>query len=278
MQLKEIFKKREKKKMKKGLLLLLAILVGLNLVGCNKQDAEKDALQKIKDKGELVIGTSPDYPPFEFIQVVDGKDKTVGFEISVAKEIADALGVKLVIKTMEFDGVIQSVKDGQIDLALSGLTPTAKREKVVDFSNEFFVGKQTVLIHKDDVGKIKSAGDLKGKILGAQMGSIQFDLANTLGGKEVKVLKATDALALEVSNKHIDALVLSDLTAKKFAETVKDVAVAPFTFEENEEGVAIALAKGNPKLKAKLNAILKELKENGSIDKMYTDAESIVVE
>jgi polar amino acid transport system substrate-binding protein len=264
--------------MKKGLLLLLAILVGLNLVGCNKQETEKDALQKIKDKGELVIGTSPDYPPFEFIQVVDGKDKTVGFEISVAKEIADALGVKLVIKTMEFDGVIQSVKDGQIDLALSGLTPTAKREKVVDFSNEFFVGKQTVLIHKDDIGKIKSAEDLKGKILGAQMGSIQFDLANTLVGKEVKVLKATDALALEVSNKHIDALVLSDLTAKKFAETVKNVAVAPFTFEENEEGVAIALAKGNPKLKAKLNAILKELKENGSIDKMYTDAESIVVE
>lgn len=264
--------------MKKVLLVFLAILVVVSLVGCEKKKDEKDALTKIKEKGELVIGTSPDYPPFEFIQVVNGKDTPVGFEMSVAKEIADTLGVKLVVKTMDFDSVIQAVKDGQIDIAVSGLTPNAKREKVVDFTDIYFTGKQTVLIHKDDIGKIKSAADLKGKVLGAQMGSIQFDLANTLGAKEVKVLKATDALALEVSNKHIEALVVSDLAAKKFSETVKDVAVAPFTFESNDEGIALALAKGNPKLKAQLNAILKSLKENGQLDKFYTDAESIVVE
>ncbi|MDF2557903.1 MAG: putative amino acid transporter [Bacillales bacterium] len=265
--------------MKKVLLVFLAVIIVFGLVGCNKEKVEeKDALTKIKEKGELVIGTSPDYPPFEFIQVIDGKETPVGFEMSVAKEIADTLGVKLVIKTMDFDGVIQSVKDGQIDLAVSGLTPTAKREKVVDFTNIFFTGKQTALIHKDNADKIKSAADLKGKVLGAQMGSIQFDLADTLGGKEVKVLKATDALALEVSNKHIDALIVSDLAAKKFAENIKDVTVAPFTFESNDEGVAIALAKGNPKLKAQINGILKNLKENGQLDKFYTDAESIVVE
>lgn len=264
--------------MKKVLLVFLAVMVVFGLVGCGKKKEEKDALTKIKEKGELVIGTSPDYPPFEFIQVKDGKETPVGFEMSVAKELADSLGVKLVVKTMDFDSVIQSVKDGQIDLAVSGLTPTAKREKVVDFTNIYFTGKQTALIHKDDVDKIKSAEDLKGKVIGAQMGSIQFDLANKLGAKEVKVLKATDALALEVSNKHIDALIVSDLTAKKFAGTVKDVAVAPFTFKSNDEGIAIALAKGNPKLKAQLNAILKNLKENGQLDKLYTDAESIVVE
>ena len=114
----------------------IILLLPLMMVATPKaQAAETDsAYSAIKKRGVLVVGLSADYAPFEFHATVQGRDQIVGFEVSMAKQIAKDLGVKLQIKEMGFDGLIGAVQTGKIDVIISGINATPDREKVVDFS------------------------------------------------------------------------------------------------------------------------------------------------
>ncbi|MGL4535596.1 MAG: transporter substrate-binding domain-containing protein, partial [Weissella cibaria] len=98
-------------------------------------------LSKIEKSGKLVVGTSADYAPYEFHTTVNGKDKIVGFDISVANEIAKRLGVKLVIQEMSFDALLGAVKTGKVDMVVAGMTATPEREQEASFSEPYFVDK-----------------------------------------------------------------------------------------------------------------------------------------
>lgn len=87
------------------------------------------SIDKIKEKGKLVIGTTADYPPYEFKVMQNGKLEIVGFDIEIAKLIAKKLGVELEIKDMDFKLLIEAVKKGEIDIALAGINPTEERKK-----------------------------------------------------------------------------------------------------------------------------------------------------
>ena len=113
--------------MKKLIALLLAALTLLSLAACSKQDGVS-SIDKIKAKGELVVGTSADYPPYEFHTMVDGKDTIVGFDISIAQAIADKLGVKLKVVDMSFDNLLMSLANDEFDLVIAGLTSDEERE------------------------------------------------------------------------------------------------------------------------------------------------------
>lgn len=262
--------------MNKIILLIVTTVMVFSLVGCGTSDGKKsgskDLLQKIKDKGELVIATSPDYPPFEYIKVENGVDQVAGFEIDAVKEVAKQLGVKLVIKQMEFDGILGSVKSGQVDIGVSGLTPTDERKKQFDFSELIYSGKQTYIVNKDDADKYKTAEDLKGKYIAAQMGSIQAGIAKTVGARDVKELKDIGALVLDVANKHVDAVIISELSAEEFAKNQPNIVLSGFTFTEGQEGTAFAYAKGNDSLVKEVNKIIKELISSGKLKKMFDKA------
>jgi ABC-type amino acid transport substrate-binding protein len=97
--------------MKKAIALLLALVTLLSLTACaGKEDAASSALDQIKQKGELVVGTSADYPPYEFHTEVDGKDTIVGFDMEIAQAIADKLGVSLKIVDMSFDNLLMMLQ------------------------------------------------------------------------------------------------------------------------------------------------------------------------
>ena len=103
--------------MKKAIALLLALVTLLSLSACaGKEDAASSALDQIKQKGELVVGTSADYPPYEFHTEVDGKDTIVGFDMEIAQAIADKLGLELQIDDMDFDAALLSVQQGKADI------------------------------------------------------------------------------------------------------------------------------------------------------------------
>lgn len=113
------------------------------LVGSNQVSAATDnSLQDVKDKGTLVLGTSPDYPPYEFQTTVNGDDKIVGFDISIAQKIAKDIGVKLVIKKMDFDSLLVGLETNKIDMVISGMNPSDDRKKSIDFSDVYYNGKQ----------------------------------------------------------------------------------------------------------------------------------------
>lgn len=114
-----------------------------------------DSLQKIKQKGTLVVGTSAGYPPYEFTTKKNGKTQYVGFEMSLARQLAKDLGVKVQIKNMDFDSLLVALESHKVDVAIAGINITPERKKSVDFSKTYYKGTKYFLINKSDKSKYK---------------------------------------------------------------------------------------------------------------------------
>jgi len=123
---------------KKFLVILLVVIIsGMILAG---------VVDEIKKRGYLIVGTEATFPPFEF---VDEKTKEiVGFDIDIAREIAKALGVKLKVEDIAFDGLIPSLLTKKIDLIAAAMTITPERAKVVSFSDPYFTAGQVIVVEK----------------------------------------------------------------------------------------------------------------------------------
>ena len=170
------------KKMKKALALLLAVMTVFSLAACGakKDDAAADTtsdpagdtaqeetsstpnVDAIKKAGVLVVGTSADYPPYEFHTEIDGKDTIVGFDIAIAQYFADQMGVELKVVDMSFNSLLISLAKGDFDLVMAGMTPNEERKKAVDFTDVFYRNKQIVLIRTEDADKFQTMEDLVG--------------------------------------------------------------------------------------------------------------------
>lgn len=147
--------------------LLSLVLVGMVMVSLSSCGKEV-SVEGTNKKEKLVLGTSADYAPYEFHKEIDGKDTIVGFDIDIAKAIAEDLGVELEIKDMSFDGLLEALVTGKIDFIIAGMTPTPERAENVDFSNIYYTAVNNILINKENMDKISSLEDLKGKKIGVQ--------------------------------------------------------------------------------------------------------------
>ena len=151
--------------MKKGIInkILLTGLIGIMPFGFTGCGQKEDAYDKVIKDGKLIVGLSADYAPYEYHAIIDGKDQIVGFDVDIAQEIADSLGVELEIEEMDFDALCEGVKNGTVDMAISGMTPNEKRKKSVDFSDIYYYADQSFLINEEDKDTITTIDDLKGK-------------------------------------------------------------------------------------------------------------------
>ena len=192
------------KKMKKALALLLAVMTVFSLAACgakkddaavdNASDPAGDTAQEetsstpnvdaIKKAGVLVVGTSADYPPYEFHTEIDGKDTIVGFDIAIAQYFADQMGVELKIVDMSFNSLLISLAKGDFDLVMAGMTPNEERKKAVDFTDVFYRNKQIVLIRTEDADKFQTMEDLVGHKGAVQTGTVQEQIAHDAIGEE----------------------------------------------------------------------------------------------
>ncbi|WXR61970.1 transporter substrate-binding domain-containing protein [Peptostreptococcaceae bacterium AGR-M142] len=251
--------------MKKLIGILLGIMVLVFSFGCSKKE-DLTTLEKIKQKGELVIGTSASYPPYEFHKEVDGKDEIVGFDIDIAKELAKELGVKLTIKDMKFDGLIAALTTNKIDIIIAGMTPTEERKQTVDFSDVYYTATQSIVIHKDDIGKFKSLDDLKNSKIGVQKGTIQEQIAKEITNEEdIKGLAKAADVVLQLKSKKIDALIFETPVAKAYASNNNELVFTDLKINSDDNGSAIAINLNNDDLKEVLNEALKKLKSEGKI-------------
>lgn len=267
-----------KKVLKKLLAITLVAMFAIGASGCGKQE---NALTKIKDSGKLVVGTSPDYPPFEFIVSENGKSKVVGADIELAQKIADKIGVKLDVKTMDFDALIPALQAGKVDMVITGMTPDETRKKAVDFSDIYFKGVNAVVVKADNVDKIKTEDDLKKLNLGVQKGSTQETyVKDTLKKSDYKALKAVPNLMMDLKSGKIDAVVLNNKVAKinegKF-NGVKIVQNLKLTNGGDEEAMAVAVKKGdNKEFLNLINEEIKSLNASGEYDKILSNAVDLV--
>ena len=161
--------------MKKFTVLVLALVL-LAVSSC----ALADHLDEIKKKGKLVVGAEVSFAPFEFYMTgEDGKEYEAGFEMDLARQIAEDLGVELEIADQQFNGLITALQVGEVDLVISGMTATEERRNAVDFSDTYYVGEQPFVVREADVEKYKTYDDIKGKMVGAQLGTIQSGLVES---------------------------------------------------------------------------------------------------
>ncbi|KRM12415.1 ABC transporter substrate-binding protein/permease [Paucilactobacillus suebicus] len=223
-----------------------------------------DSLARIKAKGEIVLGTSPDYPPYEFTS----NGKVVGMDIQIARKIAKDMGVKLVIKKMSFDSLLVALESGKVDMVISGVNPTAKRAKSVDFSNSYYKAGQYILINKTDKGVYTSRNSFANKTLGAQTGSLPYNLAkDQVKDAKVKGMDQVSDLVIALKSHKVDGVVVDEPTAKAYASNDKNVVAinGKFNLGSSQTNDVVAVQKGSTSLRNQINTSIAEIKKENLI-------------
>lgn len=276
------------KKMSKKVSLFLMVLLVLSLVltacGGKEPNGSEDngeevvtgikTVKDIQDAGKIVLGTSADYPPFEFHALIDGKDEIVGFDIEIAKYIAEKLGVELAIEDMDFDILVAALGAGRVDMVIAGMNPDPERD--ANFSDIYYEANLAVLVPKGNPLGINTEADLKDKKIGVQIGTTQEDVANEVGAKEVLSLASNYDLVMNLKTNKIDCAIMEAPVAEAFAKNNEDlIVVEGLEIDSGTDGVAIALKTGSDELTEKINEILKEIKEKGLIEKWMSEADEL---
>ena len=267
--------------MKKIIALVMALLmVSALLVGCSSA-ADKQSVDAIKDKGELVVYTNAEFPPFEYL--ADGKP--VGVDMDIAAAIAEELGVELKVENVSFDTIISSVQAGKAAMGAAGITVTEERKESVDFSVSYTTSTQYVILPAEV--EYKNINDLKGKGIGVQLGTTgDFIISDEINGYEddgeqvkgvlqdsgasVTTYKNANLAAEALKSGKIQAVVVDKLPAQLIADGSEGKLKAyELVYEDGSntaEEYAICVAKGNESLLEVVNKVVNELKENGKID------------
>jgi polar amino acid transport system substrate-binding protein len=271
---------------KKILAVVSMLALASSLFASGKADT-LDKVAQIKKAGKIIMGTSADYPPYEFHSLKDGKDTIVGFDVAIAQEIAKDLGVKLEIKDMQFDGLLAALQAGTIDIVIAGMTPTEERKKSVDFTKTYYYAVHGVIVRAADKDKYSTVEALKGARLSAQKGTIQVGIAKKqiLGMTDaeaekdsnvVKELGTIKNLVLDLKNNKVDAIVAELPVANAYVGKNPDLAVAAPTFKDDEGGSAVAIKKGNEALVTAINGTLDRLMGAKDIEKFVAEANDLV--
>ena len=265
--------------MKKTVCMLLAALLLLSLAGCGSSGASAapdSVIEQIKAKGELVVGTSADYPPYEFHTEIDGKDTIVGFDIAIAQAVADSLGVKLNIVDMSFDNLLMSLANGEFDMVIAGMSSNEEREKAADFSDVYLPSKSIILIRTEDEEKYKDLEDLMGAKGGAQTGAIPYDNCVKYCGAENAVgLTKVQDLVMELQAGKLDVLFLDYMTVLTYAAVKDDLSAVDVNIPSENPGYRIAVKDGNTELTEYLNGIIAQLNAENAIEQFVVEAQQL---
>ena len=256
------------KKLMRWFLALTMSLIAIVAVAGQPVHAADDSLAKVKAKGTLVMGTSPDYAPYEFLVNKNGKNHVVGIDVEIAKKIADDIGVKLVVKQMDFDSLLVGLETDKVDMVLSAMTATPERKQSVDFSQVYYTASQDIIVNKADAKVYKNAESFVGKKMGAQTGSLQADLVkskmpdSTLLG----LTKVTD-LILALKSHKVEGVVAEHPVAQAYVDHDPQLAIVKsgWSLDPTSNGQAIGFAKGSDTLVAAANHSIDEIKKQNLI-------------
>ena len=283
--------------MKKLFAMLLALVMTMGLMACGAQptatnDTDGDAagedavtepanaLEKIKADGVLTVALSPDFSPMEFVDSSKtGQDQYVGFDITLAKYIAENLGVELVIEPMGFDASQTAVYTGSVPMSISGYSWTEERAQNYELSDYYYAGenetRQALLIKKENADKYASPEDLAGQDVGAQNASLQMQLVTEqLADANPVAIGDITVGVMELKSGNIEALAVAYGNAEMIIDANPDLVICTWEFDVKAEYSAnvIMMQKGETELLDAVNAILAQAKDSNLYDGWYKDA------
>lgn len=214
-----------------------------------------------KDDSKLILVTEAGFAPYEFYQ----NGEIVGVDIDIAKEIAKELGKELVVKDVSFDFLINEVKSGKADFAAAGISITDERKKQVDFTDEYTVSNQVVVVKKDS--PITSFDEISNKKIAVQLGTVA-DLYVSDNYPDATLVQHKKYLSAveDIKAGKADCLIMDELPAKEIVEANTELKIMDGVLFQDRYGMIVK--KGNDKLRKQINKVLKRLVEDGTIDKL----------
>ena len=254
----------------------LAMVVSLS-AGFTSLADDQTALERVLEKGKLVVATDAAWPPFEYME----GENVVGVDLDIAKDIADGLGVDLEIINVSVDSLSMYLENGEADLALAAITVTEDRADAMEFSEPYCESSQYIVVTEDN-DDVKSIDDLVGYTVGVHLGttgdfliSDEVNMGVLAGsGASVQQYKDLTIAAMGLNAGDVQAVVCD----KQLAENLCTVNDGLKCFEavyadgsSTQEEYAVAAAKGETDLIAKVNEIIVPLKEDGTIDQYIVE-------
>ena len=271
--------------MKQFLALSLALLMSLSLIACGSKadDADKpadDADPAQSGSDTLILGTSADYAPFEFMYAdKDGVMQYAGIDISAAQYVADELGKELQIENMSFDYLLASLAKGDYDIVMAAMEATEERLNSADFSDPYYTDiPPMILVKADAAAQYATLADFEGKSVGAQAATTKEAIvSDQMTGANLVSLSLVTDLVNELVYGKIDAVVLDGAVAQEYADANPDLAIAPASSELGEaQPYCIAVAKGDPKgLLPGINAAIAKMQSEDKLAEFITAANEL---
>ncbi len=220
--------------------------------------------------GKLTMSTNAAFPPYEM--TTDSGDFE-GIDIDVAAAIAEKLGLELQVDDMDFDAALLAAQNGKSDIVMAGVTVTDERLKVMDFSDTYAEGIQSIIVKEDST--IASPDDLADKMIGTQRGTTGYIYCSDDFGDD-HVTPYDDGLTAvqALNNGQVDAVVIDNAPAKEFVEANPGLKILDTAYAQ--EDYAIGVAKGNTELLNAINGALEELEADGTLQAIvdkYINAE-----
>ena len=265
--------------MKKALSLMTAAALVLSLAACGStassaasseaaspEAASSEAASETEtaelstvEPGKLIMSTNAAFPPYE---MTTDSGEFEGIDIETAQAIADKLGLELQIDDMDFDAALLAVQQGKSDMVMAGVTVTDERQNVMDFTDSYATGIQSIIVKEDS--DIASVDDLAGKKIGTQRGTTGYLYCSDDFGDENIVAYDDGLTAVQMlNNGQVDCVVIDNAPAKEFIAANPGLKLLDTAYVE--ESYAIGIGKGNTELKDAINTALEELKADGTL-------------
>ncbi|MEH1739036.1 basic amino acid ABC transporter substrate-binding protein [Fusobacterium varium] len=212
-------------------------------------------------KEKVYVGTNAEFPPFEYLE--NGEIK--GFDMELVNEIGKILDADIKIVDMAFDGLLPALQMKKVDLVIAGMTANEERMKTVSFTQPYYTASQVIIV-KEGNDSIKSFNDLKGKKVGVMLGFTGDMVVSEIEGVKIERFNAAYAGIMALQAGKVEAVVLDSEPAKNYVAQNKGLVLADADAEQEE--YAIAVRKNDKALLEKVEKALKEIKENGTYDKL----------
>ncbi len=273
--------------MKKLMALTLSVLMLFAAAACSSAAGEtkggEDAYSLV-EAGKLTVALSPDFSPMEFVDTSKtGQEQYVGFDITLAKFIADELGLELVIKPMSFEACQTAVQLGAVDMSISGYSWTEIRAQNYSLSDYYFAGdnetQQTIITLAETAGTFSDPADFTGLKVAAQAASLQETLCNEqiADYASVELFKAIDDAVLALKTGKVDAVAVAYGNGEAIIANNPDIGMSGFLFTVDDTAAnnVILLNKNAAALTETVNEVLAKAYDAGYYGQWYTDAKTL---
>lgn len=265
--------------MKKLTAMLLALVMALSLVACGQKADDNKTDDNGDTKTTLVVGTSADYAPFEFMYPDESGEMVYGgIDVSVAQYVADEMGLTLQVENMSFDNLLTSLDKGDFDMVLAAMEATPDRLENADFSDPYYTDVPPALLVKAaNADQYKTLADLNGKSVGAQTATTKLDVVNDIEGATPVALASVLDLVNELVYDKVDAILVDGGVAAEYAAANPELVIADASSELGAAApYCIAVAKGDPKgLLPDINAAIAKLTAENKIETFIADADKL---